>query len=451
MNINKENIDDLNAVLSINLAKKDYEERVKKVLEDYRKKAKIDGFRPGKVPFGLINKMYRKPVLVEEVNKLVSESISKYLVEAKLNILGEPLPHKGELKTIDWDNDTDFEFKFDLGIAPEIDVTISSKDKIPFYTIKTDDKLIDRYVENYAQRFGELVSIDAMNDKAMIKVEIKELTLEGKPVDHGIHVEEATLSVELIKDDRIKKTVLSSKKNDVLTMDLKKAYPNDTELAGILKIDKSRIAELSRNFEISIKEISIFRNAEINPALFDKAFGEGNVKSEKEFREKITEEAKKGLVKDSEYRFSIDTKEILLKKFRSSLPNDFLKRWLLLINDGKFNMEQIEKEYDHFEEDLKWQLIKDKITEDNKLEISEEDMKQAAKEVAQMQFAQYGMANVPDEHLEEFSKRILNSNEDRNKLKTKVVEDTVVNFAKSTAKVENKEISSEKFNKLFEK
>ncbi len=451
MNINRENIDELNAVLSINLEKEDYEGRVKTVLEDYKKKARIDGFRPGKVPMGLISKMYRKPVLVEEVNKLVSESVSKYLVEEKLNILGEPLPHKGERKPIDWDNDSEFEFKFDLGIAPEIDIKVTPKDKIPLYTIKVDDKLIDKYMESYAQRFGEMESVDKMSDKALIKAEIRELNPDGQPVENGIHVNDATLSVELIKDDRMKKTVLSSKKNDVLTIDLKKAYPNDTELSAILKIDKNKVADLSQNFEMTIQDISLFRNAEVNQALFDKVFGEGNVKSEKEFREKIAEEAKRNLVKDSEYRFAVDAKETLLKKFRSPLPNDFLKRWLLMINEGKFTMEQIEKEYDHFENDLKWQLIKDKLVDEHKLEVAEEDMKQAAKDVARIQFAQYGMSNVPDEHLEEFSKRILAGQEDRNKLKTRVVEDKVIQFVKSTAKVEIKEISSEKFNKLFEK
>jgi len=451
MNINRENIDELNAVLSINLEKEDYEGRVKTVLEDYKKKARIDGFRPGKVPMGLISKMYRKPVLVEEVNKLVSESVSKYLVEEKLNILGEPLPHKGERKPIDWDNDSEFEFKFDLGIAPEIDIKVTPKDKIPLYTIKVDDKLIDKYMESYAQRFGEMESVDKMSDKALIKAEIRELNPDGQPVENGIHVNDATLSVELIKDDRMKKTVLSSKKNDVLTIDLKKAYPNDTELSAILKIDKNKVADLSQNFEMTIQDILLFRNAEVNQALFDKVFGEGNVKSEKEFREKIAEEAKRNLVKDSEYRFAVDAKETLLKKFRSPLPNDFLKRWLLMINEGKFTMEQIEKEYDHFENDLKWQLIKDKLVDEHKLEVAEEDMKQAAKDVARIQFAQYGMSNVPDEHLEEFSKRILAGQEDRNKLKTRVVEDKVIQFVKSTAKVEIKEISSEKFNKLFEK
>ncbi len=451
MNINKENIDELNAVLSINLMKEDYEERVKNILNDYRKKARVDGFRPGKVPAGIINKMYRKPVLLEEVNKLVSESISKYLIEEKLNILGEPLPHIEEKKTIDWDNDSEFEFKFDLGIAPDFELKISAKDKIPFYTIKVDDKLIDKYVETYAQRFGALESIDSITEKALIKVDIKELSPEGAIVENGIHVEEATLSIEMIKDDKIKKIVLSSKKGDLLSMDLKKAYPNDAELAGILKIDKSLVAELPQNFQVAVKDINLFKNAEVNQTLFDKVYGEGAVKDEKEFREKTAQEAKKGLIQDSDYRFRIDAKDTLIKKFKSALPNDFLKRWLLLINEGKYDLEQIEKEYSHFEEDLKWQLIKDKITEENNLEVTEEDLKQAAIDVARMQFAQYGMANVPDEHLAEFSNRLLSTNEERNKIKTKVVEDKVINFVKSTVKVDSKEISSEKFNKLFEK
>jgi trigger factor len=451
MNIRKENIDDLNAVLSITLQKEDYEVKVGEVLNDYRKKARIDGFRPGKVPFGMISKMYRKPVLVEEVNKLVSESISKYLVDEKLHILGEPIPHAGESKAIDWDNDAAFEFKFDLGIAPEFDLKISSKDKIPHYTIKADKSVIDKYIESYTQRFGEFVTVDVIAEKDMIKADIKEYNESGNNDHEVVAANDVTISVDLIRDEKIKKKVLAAKKGDTLIIDLKKAYPGEVELAALLKISKEELAGTGNDFSVSIKEITRFENAPVNQELFDKVFGEGVIASEQEFLDRITEEAKKGLAEDSDYRLRIDIKDMLMKKFKGDLPKEFLKRWLLMINEGKFDMEQIEKEFDHFEEDLKWQLIKDKIVTDNGLKIEDEDMHRTAIDIARMQFAQYGMNNIPDEHLIEFARRMLEKEDEKNNIYGQVVERKVIETVRGVIKLDEKEITSEKFSKLFEK
>jgi trigger factor len=451
MNITRKNVDALNAVLSIRVEKNDYESRVNVVLADYRKKARVDGFRPGKIPMGLINKMYRKPVLAEELNKIVSESITKFLMDEKLNVLGEPLPHEGANKPINFDSDSEFEFNFDLGLAPEVDVTITSKDKFPFYTIKVDAEMINKYADSYTQRFGELVSVEAVGEKDLLKAELIQLDANNEPLEGGIHAEEATLSAEVIKDEKIKAEFINLKKDNTLIFNLKKAYPSDVEIASMLHIDKEQASKLESNFKLIVKDISHFKNAEINQELFDKAYGEGTVKSEKEFREKIAADAAENLKQDSDYRFGIDVKEMLIKKTKIDLPKDFLKRWLFTINEGKFTAEQIDQDFDHFAEDLKWQLIKDKISSDNSIEVSDEEIKIAALETARMQFRQYGMANVPDEHLEEFGRRILERAEDKNRLKSKVAEDKLIAFVKNTAKLEEKEISSEKFNKLFEK
>ncbi|MBN1949902.1 MAG: trigger factor [Bacteroidales bacterium] len=451
MNITKENIDDLNAVLSLTLEKDDYEERVDTVLQDYKKKARLDGFRPGKVPFGLIKKMYRKPVLVEEVNKLVSESLSKYLIEEKLNILGEPLPHEGDRNPIDWDTDEKFEFKFDLGIAPQIDVSLSNKDKFPFYNIKVDEKLLQKYTESYAQRFGEFVSVDQADEKDMIKADIRQLDADNQLAEEGIQVEDASLSIAMVKDEAIKKQFLKAKKDEKITADLKKAYPNETEIAALLRVDKSMVAGIDGSFELTIKDITRFKQAEVDQELFDKVYGPGNVKSKDEFLAKLSEEAKKGTVQDSEYRFRIDVKEILIKKVKFNLPEEFLKRWLYAINEGKYTLEQINNDFESFLEDLKWQLIKDQIASENSLEAGEEDMKAAARDIARMQFAQYGMANVPDEHLDQFVSRMMEKNEDKNNIRSRVIENKVIDHVKSTVKLDEEEISLDKFNKLFEK
>ncbi len=450
MNISRDNIDELNVVLKLELAKEDYDERVINVLKDYKKKANIPGFRPGKVPFGMINKMYRKPVLVEEINKLVSESVSKYLVDEKLNILGEPLPHEGDQKPIDWDTDESFEFKFDLGMAPEIDVNLTGKDKVPYYNIKVDDSLIDKYVESYAAKFGENIHVEKIEEKDLLTVSVEQLDAEGNVLEEGLKNDEARVSVEIIKDKKIKDAFLQSKKGDSVVVDIKKAYPNYTEIASILKLKTEDAANVSGNFKFNINEIQRFINAEVNQELFDKIYGEGTVKDEKEFRAKVSEEAAQGLKRDSDYKFRIDVKDALVKKFKQKLPDEFLKRWLFAINEGKFTMEEIEKDFDKFTEDLKWQLIKDKIAKENEIKIDEADIKAAAIDNARMQFSYYGMNNVPDEHLEAFAQRTMEDQEQIRKIAEGKMEDKIIEHARTVIKIDEKDITAEKFNKMFE-
>jgi trigger factor len=450
MNITRENSNELNAVLKLEFTKEDYTDRVSAVLKDYRKKANIPGFRPGKVPIGMINKMYGKPVLVEEINKLVSESLSKYLADEKLNILGEPLPHEGENKPLDFDTDEEFEFKFDVGIAPEIDITPSTKDKIPYYTIKVDADLLAKYEDNYTQRGGEFIQVDTIEDKDVLSVKIVQLNEKDEVLEAGIFVEEARMATDIIKDEAIKKAVLKAKKGDELVMDLKKAFPNDTEIASLLKVKTEEAATISGNFKVSILEIQRFQKAEVNQELFDKLYGEGVINSVEEFREKIAAEAAEGLKRDSDFKFRLDVKETLVKKFKKELPEAFLKRWLIAANEGKFTLEEIEKDFDKFTEDLKWQLIKDKLMKENGIEVNENDLRAAAIENARTQFAYYGMNNVPDEHLEQFAQRTFENKEELRKLHEEKVEEKVISFIKETVKVDNKEITAEKFNKFFE-
>ncbi len=259
MNITRENIDDLNAVIRIKVEKEDYEERLHNVLGDFRRKARIDGFRPGKVPFGLISKMYRKPALIEEVNKILSESITKYLVDENLNILGEPLPNEKEQGQIDWDNQTEFNFAFDIGLAPELDVNVSAKDKIPFYTIKIDDQIRSKYIENYRSRLGSFIPVDRTEVNALIKADLSQLDNNGNIIEGGIKVDGASISLELIKDEKTRKDLTGKVINDILTIDVKKAFPNNVDLATLLKVDKEK-NELDGEFQLIIKSISKFKN-----------------------------------------------------------------------------------------------------------------------------------------------------------------------------------------------
>jgi trigger factor len=452
MNIKKDSIDELNAVVTVKIEKSDYEERVETILKDYRRKARFDGFRPGKVPQGLVNKMYRKPVLADEINKILAESFSKYLVDEKLNILGEPLPNAEKQVKIDWDNDTEFEFSFDLGLAPEVDISVTEKDKIPYYLIKVDEEERKKQIDRIASRFGTLKETDQITENEMVKADLVEVDNKGNAIENGIKVEDATISVEFVKDDKIRKKFKGLKAGDQLVIDVKKAFENETDLAALLKIEKEKLADIHPDFQLSLKSVSRFEKAEVNQELFDKVYGKDAVKSEAEFHQKVDEELKSAFERNSDYKFRLDARAFYLEKFKKDLPAAFLKRWLLHSNEGKVTMEQIDKDFDHFTTDLKWQLIKGKTTRDHELKIDEEELLVHVKEAIRQQFVQYyGIGEVPAEMLEKYAREGLAREEDRNRYVESYNENKVFDFIKKTVKLDNKEITLEKFNKLFDK
>jgi trigger factor len=449
MNIVKENINDLTAVLKVNISKDDYSEKVENVIKDYRKKARIDGFRPGKVPMGLIQKMYGKGILIEEVNKLISESLSNYIRDEKLNLLGEPLPNEDQT-VADFDKETEFEFKFDVALAPELEINLTKKDKVPYYEIKVDEKLLETHTDNYARRFGEFKDVEETTDNEMLSGNFIQLNEEGNVLEDGIKSDDVRITIEYIKDADIKKTFAGKKVGDKVNFDVRKAYPSDSEIASMLKIDKEVAKNITGDFQFDIAKVQRFDKAEINQDLFDKAFGKDVVKSDEEFKTKVTEEIKANFVRETDYRFLIDAKEKFVKKLNPELPTEFLKRWLTAVNEGKFTAEQIEEEYPKFEDDLKWQLIKDQIIRDNELKVEESEILDAAKEVTAAQFAQYGLANLPDEQLEQYAQEILKKDNERRNLYEKKFEDKVVALIKDSVKLDNKEITIEDFKKLWE-
>jgi len=449
MNIIKEKVDELNAVLKIQVTKDDYSQKVEDVISDYRKKARVDGFRPGKVPTGIIRKMYGKGILVEEVNKLISESLTNYIRDEKLNILGEPLPNKDQ-KLIDFDNDAEYEFAFDIALAPELEVKLSKKDKVPYYNIKVDNKMLEPHTDNYARRFGEFMDVEETTDKEMLTGNFVQLNAEGEILEDGIASQDVRITIEYIKDADIKKTFAGKKVGDKVNFDIRKAYPSDAEIASMLRIDRDKAKLVTGDFQFEITKVQRFEKAEINQDLFDKAFGKDIVKSEAEFKAKLTEEIQKGFVKDTDYRFLIDAKQKLVEKINPSLPTEFLKRWLIAINEGKFTPEQIEEEFPRFEEDLKWQIIKDQIIRDNEIKVEENEILDLAKEVTAAQFAQYGLANLPDEQLAVYAQEILKKEGERRNLYERKFEDKVVSFIKDSVKLDEKEVTAEEYQKLWE-
>ncbi len=452
MNIKKDSIDELNAVLTIRIEKPDYEERVDNILKDYRKKARFDGFRPGKVPQGLVNKLYRKPILAEEINKVMAESLGKYLVDEKLNILGEPLPNADKPVNIDWDNDSEFEFAFDIGLAPELDIAVTEKDKIPYYIIAVDKDEIARQVDRMATRFGTYKDADEVTGDELVRAGMVEVDGDNNPVENGVVVDEGSISLEFVGDEKIKKQFKKLKAGDQLVIDVKKAFTNETDLAALLKVDKEKLKDISNHFQLTLKSVSKFEKAAVDQELFDKVYGKDVVKSQEEFEQKITDELKVAFDRNSDYKFSMDAKDFYIGKFKGDLPSTFLKRWLLHSNEGKVTAEQIDKDFDHFLTDLKWQLIKGKITRDNSLKIEEEALLDHVKEAIRQQFIQYyGIGEVPVDMLEKYAKESLAREDERNRYIESMNEQNVYDFIKKTVKLDNKDITLEKFNKLFDK
>ncbi|MEN8201923.1 MAG: trigger factor [Bacteroidota bacterium] len=450
MNITQENFDQLNAILHVKVEQTDYEEKVNDVLKDYRRKANVDGFRPGKVPMGLIRKMYYTPVLVDEVNKLVSESLFNYLKDKDVKILGEPLPHKDQDAKIDFAKDTEFEFKFDLGLAPELNMEVTAKDKIPYYKIKVDKQQQEEYRDSLLQRHGEFTAVEKAGDNELIKGLLVKVDKEGQEVENGIRVENISMSLEMMKDDDQKILFSGTKAGDEVVFDVKKAFPNDTELASLLRIDKTEVAMLEGTFKCVIDEVNKFENAIVGQELFDKVYGEGEVKSEEEFMNRISEEIALNHERESEYRFMVDAREAMIKKAKLNLPVEFLKRWMVETNEN-LTEEQIIEDFEKYEDDFRWQLIKEHLLKQQNIKVSEEEALEAAKGMALNQYMQYGISNVPEDYLENYAREMMSKPEESRKFYEQKGEEKLIAYIKSVAKVDDKEVSSEKFRKLYEK
>jgi len=438
----------------ITLEKDDYEPRVETVLKDYRKKVNMPGFRPGQVPASLVKKMYGKAVLVDEINKLVSENLSSYITENKLDILGEPLPSEKQ-QTIDFDNDEQFKFSFDLGLTPEVEVKLTKREKLPFYNIEVTDDMLDGQKKNVTSRFGTTEPREEAGEKSMLKGDFVQLDQKGEPLEDGIKAEDAVMSTAIIKTEKEKKKIVGAKVGDEIVFEPKKAFPNDTEISYLLKISKEEAAALEGKFRFTVKEITEYIDPELNQELFDKIFGPGKVTNEEEFTAQVKEDLENTLKMESEYKFTLDAKEKLMGKVDMKLPEEFLKRWIKATNQNKeeqdFTDEQIDQEMPRFLEDLKWQIIRNQLIKENDLKVEQQDVIDFAKKSAKLQFMQYGLNNVPDEHIESYAMDMLKNEDQQRSMAEGAINDKVMDFVKEAVKVEEKEVSRDEFNKLFEK
>jgi trigger factor len=450
MNILRTDIDAVNALITIQVSEADYKERVEKSLKDYRKKANIPGFRPGFAPVGLVKKMYGRGILADEVNKLLQESLYKYIDENKIDVLGEPLPNETEQAEINFDTDKDFEFKFDLAIAPEFEITLNKKDSVKYYDIEVTDEMIDNQVKNYASRFGNYTQTEETTEKDVLKGNILELKKNGSVNEEGIKVEDAVISPAYIKDAKQKATFIGAKKDSTVVFNPQKAFENDAEISSMLKISKEEAKNITSDFSFEIQTITHYEESAIDQSLFDKVYGEGTVKSEDEFKTKVKEDIKDAYSQDSDYKFGIDARALLIKKMdKLTFPETFLKRWVLATNEN-MTEETVDKDFNLMLEDLKWYLAKNKIAKANDLKVDKDDVDAFARKLAKIQFAQYGMTSVPDDILDNFAKDMLKKQETARNVFEKALEEKIFAIVKESVKLNIQEISVEKFNKLFE-
>lgn len=452
MNISFENSDKVNGLLTITVEEADFNASVEKTLKDYRKKANIPGFRPGQAPMGLIKRQFGASVRYDAVNKFVGEQLYKYIQDNNIQMLGEPLPSAKQETPADIEKPAPYTFVFDIAVAPEINMTLDGRNKIDYYTIKADDKLINEQIEMYQSRAGKYEKAEEYNAELndMLKGDLRELDAEGNTKEDGITVEGAVLMPSYIKVDEQKNLFNNAKPGDIITFNPRKAYPEgEAEISALLKIDREVAKDLESNFSFQITEIQRFVKAELNQELFDQVFGEGTVKSEDEFRAKIAEGLQPQLEANSDYKFMLDVRTYCENKVGElTWPDELLKRIMLLNNKDK-GEDFVEKNYAESIKQLEWHLIKEQLVKANEIKIEDADVKAAAVEMARMQFAQYGMTNVPDEYVENYANELLKKREAVDNFVERAIDVKLAAALKSTVTLNNKEVTLDEFNEMM--
>ena len=451
MNVSLQNIDKVSALLTVKLEKADYQEKVDKSLKSLRQKAQVPGFRPGMVPMSLVKKMYGKSVIAEEVNKALSEAVYKYIQDNNVSILGEPLPNEDKQPEIDFDTMEEFEFLFDIALAPEFKAEVDAKDKVDYYLIDVTEDMVNNQVKAYTQRNGKYEKVDVYEDKDMLKGLLAELDENGNTKEGGIQVEGAVMMPSYMKNDEQKAVFANAKVNDVLVFNPHTAWEgNAAELSSLLKIDKEEAAEMKSNFSYQVEEVTRFVEGELTQEIFDQVCGKDVVKTEEEFRAKIKEVIANQFVADSDYKFLIDVRKMLMEKVgKLEFPDALLKRIMRMNNQDK-DEKFVDDNYDKSIEELTWHLIKEQLVKANNIKVEQEDVVNMAKEATRAQFAQYGMMSVPEDLLENYAKEMLKKKESVEGLVNRVVETKLASALKSQVKLNNKTISAEEFNKMFE-
>jgi trigger factor len=447
MNITQEKVNDLNAVVKIKIAPADYTEKVEKSIKEQAKKANLPGFRKGMVPAAHIKKMYGRSILVEEINNLLSETLNKHLTDNKVEILGQPLPVMDDSKEFKWDYTDEFEFDYELGLAPAIDVNITSKNKFTEYKVKADEETLAARIKNIRKSYGKMTNPEVSAEDDVIYAELAQLGADGSVFEDGIN---ATGSIRLdqVTDKKILKSLIGLKKDDVLELDVPKAFDkNEGIIAKLLNISEEDAKDLKSKFQVTVKNVNRLEEADLNQEFFDKLFGAGTVTDEAGFTAKITEEIEGMFQQDADRKLQNDIYTALIESVKIDLPDEFLRKWLKATNE-KLTEEELTEDYDDFAKNLKWTLIENKLIKDNNIEIKYEDVFQTAKQRLDAQFRMYSPAPMPEDQLAQYTATFLKEKDNANRIFDEVKAIKVFELIKSVATIEPKEITYNKFIEL---
>lgn len=434
MNITRTNVDDLNAVLTVPVTKADYADKVQKVLADYRKNAAIPGFRKGTVPMSLIQKQYGKAVLLEEVNKILQEKLNSYLVEEKLDILGNPLPKVTQ--DFDWETEN-YNFDFELGLAPEFTVDLAAKNTITSYKIIADDKMLNDQVERIQKQYGKLISKETVEEGDDLNVTF---TNEANGINNT-----TSISLDVFKDKKAAKKFIGKKVGDVVSIGTKGLFDDDHKLMDYMKVDHDLVHGLDVDVDVKIEGITTSEKADLNQELFDKLFGEGVVTSVEEVKAKIKEDAEKQFVQQADQKFLNDVTEFLLESTKFDLPSEFLIKWLQNSGEQPLSEEQAREEFAKSEKGLRYQLIEGKIMTENQMQITFEDLKAFTSELIKKQMAQFGQMNPTQEDIDGIVARVLSNQDEARRLSEQVMSEKMLQLFKEKVKTKSKEVSYEQF------
>ena len=437
MKITREQREVGTSLLKVVVGEADYAEAVDKALREYKRKANIPGFRPGMVPMGVVRKMFGKGVVAEQAYKLASNSVFEYLQKEGIDYVGDVIPSE-EQGDFDFENNTEHEFMFEIGEAPKVDVTLSKEDKLTYNKIKIEKTMHEQYKDNYLRRFGRLVEVDTVSKDEALTVTL----------DNGdMRIEDAYVGLISMTDEE-RKPFEGKKVGDKMEVNVNELYKSETQRASILQVKGEELESINPNFSLEITQIRQFANPELNEEFFKMAFPDGNITSEAELDKFVDAEIEKELSREADYLFTIRVRNFLMEKAGLQMPEAFLKRWLYTINEGKFTMEDIEKDFEGFIKMFTWNYLQKHFIQAYELTVSEDEVNAEAKEFAKAQFAQYGMPSAPEEMIENFSKQILSNKEQTQKIYEKLYELKVVEYVKSQIKVSNKSVSAEDFAKL---
>ncbi len=448
MEVVKKDIDKLNAEITINIKEEDYKENVEAALRRYRKQTNLPGFRKGMVPMGMVKKMVGTNLLVDEINKTLSDNLYKFISENKLDVLGNPLPKQEDADKIDWENQKDFTFTYEIGLAPEVKIELTEKDKFEKLKIKADQKMIDEQITEIAKRYGKMGEVDKSEEEDMLFGKWEEL--DGKAVKEGGISNETVLNIRTINDSKNQKKFIGKVVGDVV-----KVKPQEIAdakyVAAWLGIDEQYIQDQTSEFQYTISKINRMEPAELNQEFFDKIYGKDVVKSKEEMQEKLKAEMERSFAQNTEQLFERDVQDHLIKKAKLELPDEFMKKWLMTANEKPITREQIDSEYDQYAMGLKWQLIENKLIRDNKIEVSKDEVVAHTKGLIAQQLSGMGGNMMDDAEMEETANSVLENQDEAKRLYEQLYAEKLRTFYNSTAKIKEKEVSYDDFVKLAEK